>query len=457
MSPGWMADKSSSVLTGFDINRCAPPLAEPFSCDDDLTGRTRTIMTARAALMSHLSVKFVVFIFLTFRSWFVFRAFIACSIYGGRVETRLHDNCVIGASFCMPVGGHRSRRGMSTRVGKGQFWGRRSERWREGNGVKTLRKLNLWILCSLAAGSGAVMADEAMLFDTFYLGPRPRGNRGELREVFANTSLDGFWAQFPGTNAIRWMAGDGHDFGWQFSGSSIDPNEPREDAFGGNGTITARGRPAALVPFTPPGGPFAVAANLLPLNLPGNWVAVGFTSSGVLSNNFENFAQIWLRLYGNGDYEVRTSGTNGQVVSGRVPVPGFTPVKLVYNPVSRRVSGFVNEKRFADFTNASLANIRFLGLEADTGHPKYFAHANYFRVTRLTEPSVEPRLVIQRAEIGQVITWPAGANSFVIQHTPSLRAFGPWTNLWTTNVIDGLITVTNQFKGQSGFFRLREL
>jgi len=82
---------------------------------------------------------------------------------------------------------------------------------------------------------------------------------------------------------------------------SINPNEPPEDAFGGNGTITARGRPAALVAFALPAGPVAVAANLLPLNLPGNWVAVGFTSSGVLSNNFENFAQVWFRLYGNGD------------------------------------------------------------------------------------------------------------------------------------------------------------
>jgi hypothetical protein len=118
-----------------------------------------------------------------------------------------------------------------------------------------LRHVTLWILiCSAAMGTGPMaIADEALFFDTFYLAPRPRGDRGELRDVFANTSLNDFWVQFPGTNIARWKAGDGQDFGWQFSASSIDPYEPPEDALGGNGTITARGRPAALVAFTPPG------------------------------------------------------------------------------------------------------------------------------------------------------------------------------------------------------------
>jgi hypothetical protein len=53
-------------------------------------------------------------------------------------------------------------------------------------------------------------------------------------------------------------------------------------------------------------------------------------------------------------------------------------VKLVYDPANRRVSGFVNEQRFADFTNASPANIQFVGWEANTGDPTFFAHANYF-------------------------------------------------------------------------------
>lgn len=325
--------------------------------------------------------------------------------------------------------------------------------------MKAFRKPGLWILvCGVVANSGlAAFADDVLFLDTFYLAPRPRGDRGELRDVFANTSLNDFWVQFPGAATARWRAGNGDDFGWQFSGSSIDPNEPPEDAFGGNGTITARGRPAALVAFAPPTGSFAVAANLLPLNLPGNWVAVGFTSSGVLSNNFENFAQVWLRLYGNGDYEVRTSGTNGQVVSGHVFIPGFTPVKLVYDPASRRVSGFVDEQRFADFTNANAANIQFVGLEANTREPTFFAHANYFRVTRLTEPAVEPRLAVQRAGTNMVITWPAGANSLVLQHSPSLRPFAAWTNVWTTSLINGVVAVTNASEGVSRFFRLREL
>jgi hypothetical protein len=198
-----------------------------------------------------------------------------------------------------------------------------------------------------------------------------------------------------------------------------------------------------------------VAANLLPLNLPGNWVAVGFTSSGVLSNNFESFAEVWLRLYGNGDYEVRARGTNGAVVNGHIAMPGFTPVKLIYDPVARRISGFVNEQRFADFANAGSANIQFVGLEANTGNPTFFAHANYFRVTRLADR--DPRLTAQRAGTNLLITWPINANFFLLQQTPSLNPFAPWVNVWTTNVINGVITVTNPIGVDSQFFRLREL
>jgi hypothetical protein len=116
----------------------------------------------------------------------------------------------------------------------------------------------------------------------------------------------------------------------------------------------------------------------------------------------------------------------------------------------------VDEQRFADFTNASAADIQFVGLEANTGGPTFFAHANYFRVTRLAEPPAEPRLAVQRAGTNVVITWPAGANSFVLQHTSSLHPLTAWSNVWTTNVIHGVVTVTNAPGGNSSFFRLRE-
>ena len=45
----------------------------------------------------------------------------------------------------------------------------------------------------------------------------------------------------------------------------------------------------------------------------------------------------------------------------------------------------------------------------------------------------------------------------VLQHAPSLQPFAPWTNMWTTNVVDGVGTVTNETGGLGGFFRLREL
>src|SRR5678815_4632954 len=87
--------------------------------------------------------------------------------------------------------------------------------------------LVLMLLASLGAGG---RADELVMSDSFRLGERPRGDNGDLREVFANTSLNSFWLEVPGTNSVRWRAGDGDDFGWQFSASSIDLNEPPEDS-----------------------------------------------------------------------------------------------------------------------------------------------------------------------------------------------------------------------------------
>jgi hypothetical protein len=177
----------------------------------------------------------------------------------------------------------------------------------------------------------------------------------------------------------------------------------------------------------------------------------------VLSNNFENFAQVWVRLYGNGDYEVRASGTNGPAVSGHVFMPGFTPVKLVYDPVSRRISGFVDDQRFTDFTNATPADIRFVGLEANTGDPTFFAHANWFRVTRQSVAPATARLTIERSGSEVLVRWPTNADGYVLQHRSSFNTPTLWTNLWVTNAVNGKVTLTNTAPGESGYFRLREL
>lgn len=300
-------------------------------------------------------------------------------------------------------------------------------------------------------------ADELVFADSFYLGARPRNDDGRLREVFANTSLDDFWVQYPGNAQARWRAGDGHDFGWQFSASSIDPLEPPEESFGGNGTLTARGNPAALLAFTPPSTTFSVAANLLPLG-DKDWVAIGFTSSAVLSNNFENSAQAWLRLWGNGDYEVRLNGTSGASRTGRVTKIGFTPTKLIYDPATRNLSGFVNDTEFEPLVAAAALDIRHVGLEARTADPLFFAHANHFRVTRLSQPPATPQFSISKVGNGVQLAWPASANFFVLQQSQSstLSEFVLWKSSWNTNIIQDQITLTIP-QTNAAFFRLRHL
>ena len=139
---------------------------------------------------------------------------------------------------------------------------------------------------------------------------------------------------------------------------------------------------------------------------------------------------------------------------------GFTPAKLIFDPASGQVSGFVNETRIEEFVAQGTGTIAYGGLEARTADPTFFAHANYFRVTRLSELGAEPRLQIEHSGVGSrdlKLTWPATANSFVLEQGSSANRFGPWKSLWRTNIVGNEITVTNSATNDLGIFRLREL
>jgi hypothetical protein len=143
------------------------------------------------------------------------------------------------------------------------------------------------------------------------------------------------------------------------------------------------------------------------------------------------------------------------VLTGHVTMLGFTPVKLQYEPGARRISGFVNDEPFEQFTNNNVADIQFVGLEADTGNPTYFGHANYFRVTRTAEPGQAPALKINSFPTGPVLRWSA-TNRFVLQHRSSFTPFSTWTNVWPSDRNSTQFFPTN-FAAPNGFFRLREL
>ena len=176
--------------------------------------------------------------------------------------------------------------------------------------------------------------------------------------VFPNLELNGLRAEFPNTAAEVWTGPSGHHVqAWQFSFSSLDPNEPPSpyEPNGENGTVTvcldcgSPASPAALLAFSTPAGLHRVSVDVLPGGLPATGSVVGFTTSlGALNNNFARFGQAWLMLFGDNTvnprrWELHTDGTSGPTVSGTTPfTSGWFRLELTYDPATQTVGAAIN-------------------------------------------------------------------------------------------------------------------
>jgi hypothetical protein len=193
-------------------------------------------------------------------------------------------------------------------------------------------------------------AHGVVLRESFGAGPdnaRPSGGKGTMKPVFASTSLGGFWCEWPGVPGNKnaaWTSSDpltGNGAGWRFAASSLDwdetlPTPLQADPFNGtaiswwfDGVVA---NPAALVPFTAPASPYDLSVDLYPGVLAGARVSMGFTASGVLSDNLSSAGQLYLTLSQdaqldgfNGLYELRVGGANGELLaSGSTMLLGST-------------------------------------------------------------------------------------------------------------------------------------
>ena len=230
-------------------------------------------------------------------------------------------------------------------------------------------------------------AQELLLQDSFALGNRPSDERGTILNAADKTEINDFWALFPNQAAERWISGRKKGGGWDFASAPLNPNEPLADSPGGvNGVISTQGENAALLPFIPPSTAFEAAADLV-VSDPGDWIALGFTSSPAVANNFESFGQIWLRLFGDGSWQVFAQGAQGPSASGRTALAPFNPVRLAYDPVSKKVSGSVNGAEFPPFSLGFTPVISDVGFEANS---KNQVAADHFRVTGASSGPGQP-------------------------------------------------------------------
>jgi hypothetical protein len=207
---------------------------------------------------------------------------------------------------------------------------------------------------------------ELLLKDSFGFAPvtSDGGTRldanGNVVHVFLHSDLNGLRAEFPNNASAVWRVAGGHGVPtWGFSGTSPDPFEqygtPSEPTPNDNGTMSLvvtpddpqpPGKTDALLPFTPPAGPFRASMDVVG---GGTTTALGFTSNTTtLYDNFQTSGQAWLVLHGGGGqgqlgtWEVHTNGLAGPSASGTTLLNGYNPISISYDPLTQTVQGSVN-------------------------------------------------------------------------------------------------------------------
>jgi hypothetical protein len=199
-------------------------------------------------------------------------------------------------------------------------------------------------------------APGVILRESFGPGPdpilaRPQGGNGNLRQVFAGTSLSGFWLEYPGSKSEAWVTPD-PGRGWIFAFASLNPYETlpspiQPDPFNGIAmsvwTDGVLAFPDALLPFRGASTRYSVSADLYPAYLPGSYVGFGLSTSGTLQSNLPASGQIWILLAqvdpltgSNGRYEVRIGSQ--VLASGSVILDGFNPASIIVDPVAQTVA-----------------------------------------------------------------------------------------------------------------------
>ena len=211
--------------------------------------------------------------------------------------------------------------------------------------------LPVFALGVVLSSAGSSASDAVVFQENFDGGPRPRGNNGNVRDVFANDSIGDFWVQYPGNASALWFAPDGETATWNFGGQSSDPLEPplpgQSVPSPFNGMAYGKGTASASARFVADvNDSYSLNATILaPNNYVGNpnpgadLINLGFASSNALADNLGNNGVAWITLRSTGVFELRTpAGMVSQQLLGFGPTGGsLVHLTLTYDRAARQV------------------------------------------------------------------------------------------------------------------------
>jgi hypothetical protein len=199
-------------------------------------------------------------------------------------------------------------------------------------------------------------APDILVRESFGLasGQRPAGGKGVMKDLFAHTTLGGFWLEYPGSKDTQWLTPDVGQT-WRFAGCSDDPYElpsPLQAPYGGcvvsEWFDPPTSYPTALMPITVPlpSAGYELSMEGYPAPIAGAYVAIGFTSSGALTSNLTTSGSLWLRVTNPSPfgaplhYELRSGSlaTGQLLVSGDAGASGWNHMALRYSPAAGTVT-----------------------------------------------------------------------------------------------------------------------
>jgi hypothetical protein len=183
---------------------------------------------------------------------------------------------------------------------------------------------------------------------------RPAGGKGTLKATFVHTTINGFWAEWPGDSRTAWITPESGQT-WKFAGCSINPTElpsPLQNTY--SGCVVSEwfdpptSYPTALLPITValPTAGYELHMDGYPASIAGAYVAIGFTSSGATTSNLTAGGDLWLRVVDTTrfgfplHFELRTGSlASGRVIaSGDAGSSGYNPMSIRYSPSAHTVT-----------------------------------------------------------------------------------------------------------------------
>jgi hypothetical protein len=226
------------------------------------------------------------------------------------------------------------------------------------------------------------------IYDSFGHGQNSRYKQdGTIINVVQKPNIDGIRAEYPNNKTETWIGAGGTGPTWNLTtvgpGDPLEPHTPlQESEFGyqdGDAGMDhyeffgPQVRPNALVPFAAPtDSAYTVQGNTAGFN---GKTAIGFTSSGATTSNFETNGQAWLELDYTGNFEpgpltnivkwtFHTNGTSGDTLSGTYngSNSGWAQMAVSYDPVNHVASATLDGNVVASVPYTA-QTIKYAGVE----------------------------------------------------------------------------------------------